>query len=176
MSEENLVTRTKEDVAVFRAVVSAGLRPTPPVIHSLWRWFSNVDLVLPLPVMSLGEKDRQGIALNILNDLDVALDKYGEKSNDTLPQDIGELNHGPETVLIDNMWKELAHLYADLLNKEVPNFSDEDKKEITADILESISEAFGLDREGVIQKIKTDPSLKLSLRMMGLSPEDIING
>lgn len=173
MSEANLVTRTKEDVAVFRAVVSAGLQPTSPVIHSLWRWFGNVDLALPLPIMSLEEKDRQNIAIDILNDLDVALDKYEEKSNQTPIKDRHELNNGPETIIVDNMWKELAGLYAELLNKEVLALNDADKEEITANIIENISEALGLDHEGVIQKIKTDPSLKLSLRMMGLNPDEI---
>lgn len=173
MSEENLVARTKEDVAVFRAVVLAGLRPTSPVIHSLWRWFGNVDLALPLPLMPLEEKDRQGIAVSILDDLDIALDRYEERSNVTSIEDRHELNNGPETIIIDNMWKELAGLYAELLNKEVLTINDADKEEITAHIIENISEALGLDHEGTIQKIKTDPSLKLSLRMMGLNPDEI---
>ena len=173
-SESNsLVSRTKEDVAVFRAVVSAGLTPTSPLIHGLWRWFSNVDLALPLPIMQIAPEERKNLALAILEDLDLALDKYEIKNLHTSVEDRHELNNGPEAQHIDNMWKELAGVYADLLNKEVYKIDPKDKEEIASQIIDGMSEAFGLDRAGVLEKIKTDPSLRLSLRMSGLNPDEM---
>jgi len=175
MSNEPIsaVSKTKEDVAVFRAVVSAGLKPTSPLIHGLWRWFTNVDLVLPLPIMAIAPTERKNLALAILDDLDSALDKYEIKNLNTPVDKRNELNNGPEASYIDSMWKELAGVYADLFNKEVLTIKDEDKEMITSQIIESMSEAMGLDRDGVLNQIKTDPALKLSLRMIGLNPDEI---
>ena len=176
MSSESssLVSQTKEDVAVFRAVISAGLTPTSPVMNGLWRWFSNVDLALPLPVMKIAPEEKKNLALTILDDLDSALDKYELKNLKTLIANRHELNNGLEATQIDNMWKELAGVYAELINKEVVTIRPEDKEEIALQLIENMSEIFGLDRPAVLERIKTDPSLRLSLRMTGLNPDDMV--
>lgn len=173
---ENTLTKTKRDLAVFRVVVKAGLIPTDSVLEGLWHWFPNVDIALPLPVMSLKDSDRKKIASNILDEMYEVATRMENELN-IVPRTEEDYAHyfenSPDVILIDNLWRELTGVYAFLFNAYVNSLSREDQIQASERLLESMESNFNMNRAEAIAQIHSDPRLRMQLRMIGVNPDSI---
>jgi hypothetical protein len=171
----HMIMHTREDLAIFRVVVDAGLSPTSPVLRALWRWFGNIDLPIPLTVVPLESKERATLSKSILSEMDELLIVLGNKSKGMRSEDVYErITTSKEASLVDNLWRDLACVYAWEINQMIPRLSEEDKIARTDIILENLSQELGINRSEVIEQIKQTPSLRLSFRVEGLNPDEII--
>lgn len=172
----NSMTKTKKDLAVFHAVVKAGIEPTTSVVVGLWHWFSNVDIAIPLPIMPLEEDERQSIALNVLEEMQVVADRLEVAIEKLLsdPEDRHEyFANSPDVATFDSLWRELASLYAHIINPQVRVMTEEEQEMVSESFIESAMNDFHIPRDEVIEQIKLDPSLKMRLRLLGVNPDRI---
>lgn len=169
---ENTITHIRKDIRTLKAVVAADVEVTDVVLDGVWRWFSDVELAVPLQVMELSDSERSLLATEIIAEMDACfsrLEKMASKPN----VDLDMLAHTSDGRQVDLLWKELAGVYADLINDEVPELPEELKQEIHERIVEELSEQFGVTEDEIRHKIRTDSSLRMRLRMSGLSPDQI---
>lgn len=168
---ENTTTIIRRDIQAFKAVVDANVSVTDAIVNSLWRWFGDVEIPVPLPVMPLSDEERIQITKDILGEMDESfarlekIESHGAKSDDLRRHEDGQQ--------VDRLWRELAGVYAELVNEEVPSLPEEIKQQIQERIVSDLSEQFGVSEDEVLQQIRTDSSLRMRLRMAGISPDQI---
>lgn len=172
MSERSAIDASRTDLAVLRAVLQAGVPVTAPVFQGLWRWYQDVELNVPLPVMDLDEETRSTLALTILEEMDEILARLSvrEAAGEVSPDD---LSTTPEAAAANALWRELAGCYVDLVNAEVRVLDDTQRAIAQAHIVEGLSTAMGLDEDEVRQHLRTDATLRMMLRMAGIDPDRV---
>lgn len=172
--ENNLFDLTIKDLKVAKAVLdTADTDMTLGVMNSVWRWFQDVDLALPLPVMPLKDDERRGIAVEIVNEMLQLIPRIAKIKATSFSEEEWRDRSKNEITQLDALWKEFAGCFADLLNSEIPTLPEEAKAEAQQGFVAGFSEAFHLSEEEVRKLVKTDPAMRLMLRRAGLNPDEI---
>lgn len=164
---ENPIAATREDVAVMRVVLESGVKVTDSVFKGIWHWFPDVELMVPLAAMQLGEKERTALASQIIAEMDEVFAKL---------EAAWELDDSDEDMTrysaqVDALFRELASCYAEFINAEVHVLPDEVRASIEAGLLERLMSQMDLDEDTVRYRLKTDPALRMMLRMSGVDPD-----
>lgn len=172
--ENDPLELTTKDLRVAKAVLSSNeTEMTLGVMHSIWRWFQDVDLALPLPVMPLEDKERRAIAKEVVDEMLVLIPQIAAIKSSSFSYDEWRERSKNEITQLDALWKEFAGCYSDLLNSEIPEIPAQAKEEAQQSFVAGFSEAFHLSEDEVRNLIKTDPSMRLMLRRAGLNPDEI---
>lgn len=169
--DENIIPAIRDDVAAFKALVGAGLTITDSVLNGLWRWFRDVELIMPLGVMGMSRDERTKLSLLILEEMDeqfAVLERIWEQGSEEVRDGIGEL---PEAAKVNALWRELAGVYAELINAEMRVLPAEMRAAIEAEGLSALAENFHMDEESLRSHVKSDPALRMMIRMNGLDPD-----
>lgn len=172
----NSMTKTKKDLAVFHAVVKAGIEPTTAVVYGLWHWFSNVDIAVPLPIMKLEDEERFEVALNVLDEMQVIADRMEIAIEKLLTNPSAHNEYfanSPDVAIIDNLWRELASLYAHVINPEVRVLNEEEQEMVSKSFIEHVMNDFQVPRDEILEQIKSEPSIRMRLRLLGVNPDKI---
>lgn len=159
---------------MLRAVLAAGVTPTDKVITGVWRWFQDVEVNVPLPIMPMDDDERASIATAIAEEMDTILaelEAVCAGKSDSEQSDVTE-NHALVAPL-NNLWKELAGCYADLINDEVPILPAALRAMIVESILEELAEKNDCDEAEIRRRVRTDQSLRMMLRMNGINPDEL---
>jgi hypothetical protein len=173
MSEpKNVVTEIRTDLAAVRAVLASDAAMTAPVLHGLWRWFKDVELMVPLPVMGLAADERRSLAIDIAAEMDAKFVELEKVSAALSVEEQSELGHSLEAEPTNNLWRELAGCYAELINLAVAVLPDEARQEIQRHMFDSLSRKSG-DPDLIRFQLRTDSVLRMSLRMSGLDPDQM---
>ena len=169
---DNMITAIRKDVAVLRAVLQADVEPTPPVIHGMWRWFFDVELALPLPVMPLSETERGAIALDAVNEMDevfAVLEAKWAAAKST--EERNALQSGPEGQAVNALWREFAGCYAEMLNEDIPEIPAEEAEEVYEQAVNAWADQAGIDPAEIMDKLRNDSMFRMQLRRQGLDPD-----
>ena len=175
MGERNFVTQIREDVCVLKAVLENGAPVTDMVLRGVWRWFQDVELQVPLPVMTLGAEERASLALTITCEMDAVFARI-EAACEGL--DAGEqlaFTQGPDAAAVNTLWRELAGCYAHLINSEVAEIPAEHLEEAHARAFESLCEQTGWSEDTLRENLRENTHFRMMLRMAGLDPDRIIS-
>lgn len=169
-NSENMISKIRNDIAVLKLIIENNAPVTESAIKGLWQWFPDVELVLPLPVMPLSAEQRKEISVNILEDMDAAFAVIEVKFDELVEADRKGVEL-PEETQVNNLWRELAGCYAEQINAEVPQLPEEIKESMGRGLYETLINGFGGDEDILLQKLKTDTTLRMMIRMAGLDPD-----
>lgn len=172
-SKDNVITRVKADTKVFEVVVQAGVPMTEAVLNAVWRWYIDVELYLPLPEMPMEEKERLSLAQDILSEMEGLLTVVENKFDTFTDEEKENLADLPESQALNNLWRELAGVYAYLINEGVPALSEEEQATAHEHAVEMLHDSSGMDEAEIRDRIRHDPTMRLMLRRSGLDPDKI---
>ena len=174
MSTENIITVIRKDIKVAKAVANADLELTPAIINSVWKWFQDVEILVPLDIMPISETERVSLTKDILNEMDEHFIILEQKVAEALAagQDFDGPN-SPEGKKVDALWKELAGCYASYINDEVPDLPVGIQRLVAESIVKEVADKYDLSEEDAISKILSDSKLRMMLRMSGIDPESL---
>lgn len=167
---ENPIVATREDVAVFRAVLDAGVTVTDSVFKGVWQWFPDVELMVPLQAMALGDQERAALASQILGEMDEVFSVLENLWDHDGSED--DLARGSKQV--DALFRELASCYSDFVNAEVHVLPDEVRVVVEESMIERLMSQMDTDEDTVRYRLKNDAALRMMLRMSGLDPDKVL--
>lgn len=174
MSGPNFVTPIRQDVAVLQAVLEVGVPVTDMVIRGVWRWFQDVELRVPLPVMALGEEERSTLALSITREMDEVFARIEKVGEGLPPEQQHTLTEGPDAEAVNSLWRELAGCFADLVNRDVVEIPDEYREQAHEQAFESLCAQTGWSEDSLREHLRGDSQFRMMLRMAGFDPDRII--
>jgi hypothetical protein len=173
MSAPNSITPIRADLAVLGAVLDADVEVTDQVINGVWRWFQDIEIAVPLPVMDLTSDERRTLATTILIEMDDLFAGLEDLCEGKSAKSQAAVAKTPEADRVNNLWKELAGCYAELVNDEIPELPESLRASIIESMLEDLADRFGITEDAVRTRVRTDSSLRMMLRMNGLNPDDL---
>lgn len=174
MSENNIITTIRKDVQIALLVADAGLTLTPPILKSLWHWFQDVEIAVPLPIMPITEEEQISLSRDILKEMEALFAVLEEKAEIAISQ--GEDFDGPaspEGKKVDALWKELAGCYAELVNAEVPVIPVQMQDMVAAMIVDEMTRKYDISEDEARYRLRTESHLRMMLRMSGVDPDNI---
>lgn len=169
----NIITPIREDIAVFRAVLAAGLQPTDMVLNGVWRWFHDVEIAVPLPVMDLSDTERASLAHDIITEMDTVFASLEAQCAGKSLRRQNALTSSPEALQVNALWKELAGCFAELVNEEIPEIPEEIRAHVYASMVSDLAEKYGIDEDELRGRIRSDEPLRMMFRLNGLNPDEI---
>jgi len=164
MSSAAPVNDLIDDLRVLRLVTASDELPiTRSVAASVWGWFGDVEFSLPIPEMPIGDSERTRLVLEICDDM-IDTARHVAALRPTLEA-------SPETAplhqRLDVLWRELAGALAPVLNATLPEPTAEEEYPRAITQL-----AAGFTQEEWQNHLK-DPSVRMSLRRLGLDPDKL---
>ena len=85
-----------------------------------------------------------------------------------------ELTEGVEGQRVNGLFRELAGCWPDLVNGEVAELPEEVRAQVQASFIASAAEQMDVSEEEVRFQLRTNSSLRMSLRMNGLDPDAVV--
>lgn len=172
-STPNTITPILNDVRTMRAVIDAGVPVNDMVLRGVWRSFFDVELNLPLPVMPLSKSERNNLAKDIIHEMEARFGELEELAEGLDEEAQFALGSTDEAKRINSLWRELAGVYAEQVNEQVPVIPAALKEIITARLISDMAEKFGVDEDDIRKKIRTESTLRMMLRMQGINPDEL---
>lgn len=178
MSEKQtkVIDEIRQDLNNARAALAFGLDLNDNLINGIWRFFTDVEINVPLAIMPLEKKERTDLARGILDEMDEIMakikDAYAQANDDAA---IEKIHRGPLGLKVDSLWKELAGCYAEIVNNEIPQLPDHVKDAVAQSIVEELARNFDATEDEIMQRIRTDSSIRMLFRRTGINPDDIIS-
>jgi hypothetical protein len=160
------------DVTSFGEILAAGITITPTLIDIVGSWFSNVEIIFPIPEMPIDAAERDALAKTVTTEMAEAFAdaivklEGGAEFEDTLEV------LAPK---VDGLWRELAGLYASEMNE---HFADRTEAVDVDAIRERITsmlehaEEFGIDPADLRAELLDDQA-RAQLRKMGIDPDSL---
>lgn len=182
MPEEKYFSTIINDFETARVLLKNNMRLTAPVIDGMARWFRDVELELPLPVLIPEGTEKNALGAQIveeivgtLNSIELSVVEYGVEKYEA------EVDHPkeicPESVeTLDGLWREFAGCYAEQLNATIPplGLSPEEENDMYAQFIERMSQDLDITEEEAREVVRNDSSFRLMLRYQGINPDRII--
>lgn len=171
-----------DDFTVAHVLLLNNAKLTSPVIDGMARWFRDVELELPLPVMIGEGPDKDALAIQIVEDILATLNtieqhvvEYGvekyeaevEHPKEICPQDVETL---------DRLWREFAGCYAEQLNETIPSLgmSPEEENEMYSQFISQMSQDLDISEDEAREVVRNNSSFRLMLRYQGINPDRIV--
>lgn len=171
---KNTISEIRNDVAALALVQASGLTVTDAVFMGVWRWFRDVELVVPLPVLVTEPEERQSLAALITAEMDDVMSRleplFGVAETD---EEKDVLAQSADGQALDNLFRELAGVYAELVNDEVPVLPAMLKEALQEGLIENLADRLDADEYEIRARLKTDSRLRMMVRMSGLDPDAI---
>lgn len=172
-STENIITPIRKDIAVLKACLENDVEVTDKVLSGVWRWFGDVEIAVPLPVMDIPAVERRALASIIVNEMDETFAILEERCEGKDEEFQSAQTKSREATIVNNLWKELAGCYAALINDEVPVLPSFIREALQDSMISDLVRRFDQDENEIRRRLKTDSALRMMLRMSGLNPDDI---
>lgn len=168
----DMLRRSRSDFDTFRQIVDAKITVTDTVLSSVSRWFTNVEIVYPISVMDLGDAERRTLALSVIDEMLQSFEKAisaiesGADPDDVLKEVAG---------VLDPLWREIAGIYASVLNTEyeaaIAEIDPEQARRMLEEAAEALAELSGEDVETVRAHMRADETVRARLRRIGVDPD-----
>lgn len=174
MTTDNIITVIRKDVKIALLVAEAGMTLTSPIVKSLWHWFQDVEIAVPLPIMPITETEQINLSREILKEMDAHFTVLEKKANEAIAN--GSTFDGPasnEGRKVDALWKELAGCYAILINSEVPVLPPQMQEMVSSMIVEEMTRKYDISEDEARDRLRSEAHLRMMLRMSGVNPDNI---
>ena len=135
----NFITPIRADVRVVRTLLENDVPITDMVMRGLWRWFADVEIPVPLPRMGLKDDQRRALALTIITEMDEAFTKLEIACEGKTTEEQAEYTASADATVVNNLWKEIAGCYAEIINEDVTVIPEEMRAEVYANALQSLN-------------------------------------
>lgn len=174
MPHQMMLQAMRADLTVFRVLAAAHVPITPSVLEGVWEWFYEVDLPLPIPALPFRAEDRAQLTETIIREM---VDVIDTLLADMERRDSGRPREGTDVspvALVDSLvglWRELAGLWAPLVNSGIPKHTRETLEIAKEDGLQWVMDAFGITEDQARAELRGNGSLRLSLRRSGFDPD-----
>lgn len=156
------------DLKVLKACIDTGTTPTFPVLNAVWRWFLDVEFALPIPVLDMPEASRETITRDVVAEMGDIFADFDAKASSNPDFDP---NSDPTVHTLNALWRELAGLYAPLLNDSVETIPDEVLQAIYPHAIAQMAHMNDLNIEDAVNRVQNDPVLRMMMRRSGLDPD-----
>lgn len=172
-SSDNPFRAAVADVKVVQACLSTDTLVTEAVVDGVWRWFADVEIVLPLPIMGMKPQERDSIAKMIADDMlasfERAADLWDQTDGSQNPEEVAP----QEIRTLNALWREFAGCYAELVNAQVPTvtMSDEESARFYDSFVSRTAEALGVSEEETREALRTDSAFRMMIRLQGFDPD-----
>lgn len=169
-----MMRKSRSDFDTFRSAVNADISITGTLLDIVASWYRNVEIVLPIPEMGLDEGERKQLAQEVATEMLQIVDNA-----------ISELERGAdgEEILpaiapkLDALWRELAGVYASVLNaafrEKMDGIDPEEVKHAIEAMIATMAQLSGDDEGSVRAHMRTDESTRAKLRQMGIDPDTL---
>jgi hypothetical protein len=164
MSSRHPLDDLVADLKVLRLVAATEeVQITDTVATGVWAWFADVEFALPIPEMTIADKERTQLIVAICDEMaDVAAQARAQHPH---PE-----SQPPATVAklyaqLDTLWRELSGALAPVLNSSLPDPMSAEEYQRTISQFRS-----GFTPEEWQHQLQ-DPTVRMSLRRMGLDPD-----
>lgn len=165
------VSDARADVLVLRSLLDTNTPVPFSVLNAIWRWFIDVEIVLPIAEMEFTDESRNAFARDIVTDMADTFARL-EAVVDADPEAIAD-DH-PEVDEVNGLWRELAALYAPMINASVTVIPEDMQAVVYPNTAKMIASSAGISIEDAIERLKTDPIARMSLRRSGIDPDRAI--
>lgn len=172
-STENVVTQILKEVRVMKAVVDAGVEVTDSVFKGIWQYFSDVELMVPLKVIELGKEEQLSLARDIIGEMEETFTKLENLCEGKTVEEQNEIAASPAGEAVNNLWKEFAGCYPELVNAEIPILPEDIKSVMEENMIAALSDRFQMDEDMIRYRLKNDSQLRMMIRMSGLDPDKL---
>jgi hypothetical protein len=163
-----MIERIRDDLRVLRVLADNNISPTDAALSGLWRHFGDIELVLPLPVMSLTPSRQHALSRAILAEMDAAFIRLAE-----VEAQFGEApTTGSLADVVNQMWREYAGTWAEVINAGMVHIPTEIRPQVAAQLLADLRAAFG--DEDAATRLREDTTLRMSIRRSGLDPDALL--
>lgn len=165
------ISEARSDIHAFRALVTTDTPMTLPVLNAVWRWFLDVEIPLPIAAMPFNDTgdEHKNLTLDVLNELDkhfITLEADAELNGDITDTDT--------VAKVNSLWRELAGLYADMINDSVPEMPEEMRMLFEENALQMIADSNGIDTDDAAREIRDNPVARMMLRRTGIDPDIVL--
>lgn len=171
---DNIITVIRKDVKIALLVAEAGITLTSPILKSLWHWFQDVEIAVPLPIMPITEEEQISLSRDILREMDAHFAVLEANAEEAITN--GTTFDGPaspEGKKVDALWKELAGCYSSLINEEVPIIPPQMQEMVASMIVEELTRKYDISEDEARHRLRTESNLRMMLRMSGVNPDNI---
>lgn len=173
-SDTKLIDDIRQDINNARAVIAFGLDLNDTIINGIWRYFSDVEINVPLSVMPLEKNERIELARGILDEMDeIMLQIRGLYESASSEEEIAKIHRGPLADKVDRLWKELAGCYAEIVNEEIPVLPEHLRKVVAESMVQELADRFDISESDMLEKIRHDSSLRMMFRRTGINPDEL---
>lgn len=161
------------DLRVLVACLDTETPPTEAVIGGIWRWFFDVELILPLPVMSMEDDERNRLGKEIASEMVEAFERIAKyraaAESIKLPFRVSP----EDAAIVDNLWRELAGCYAEQVNRQVPTveMDEEEAESFYGSFVSRTADMFDVSEDEIREALRTDSSFRMMLRLQGYDPD-----
>lgn len=163
------ISEARADVHAFRALITTDTPMTMPVLNALWRWFLDVEIPLPIAAMTFTDDEHKNLTLDVLTELD--------KGFRTLEADAelnGDITDTETVATLNALWRELAGLYANMINDSIPEMPEEMRALFEDNALQMIADSNGIDTDDAAREIRDNPVARMMLRRTGIDPDIVL--
>ncbi|MFM7088749.1 MAG: hypothetical protein ACKOW9_04440 [Candidatus Paceibacterota bacterium] len=166
------IEAVRDDAVVLATVAAARIPITPSVIRGLEQWFGDVEVVYPIPEMSLTETEKYDLLHTVCSEI-------ASHFNQAVTSASGDVLAGDElgllANLVDPLWREVTGILSYDLNKRFYDnrVPDESREQVIEMIKYSVSGSGDVDDSAISEKIKSDPEIRTHLRRLGIDPDSL---
>jgi hypothetical protein len=170
----DMMRSSETDFRTLKRVIEAEIPVTEALLGSVSKWFGNVEISYPIAEMEMDENARRSLALTVMQEM-----------SDAVTKAVSALENGTDaeqvladvSPVLDALWRELAGLYALVLNtafeRDTEGVNPEEVQQAVEAMLEGLAEMTGEDRESVLAELRQDPNFRAKLRRLGVDPDSL---
>jgi len=170
----DMMRKSQSDFSTFKSIIQAKIDVNETLLDTVANWFENVEIKYPICEMPLTDEERTEIAGNVCGEMTAAVEvaikeiESGRDEEEVMPKVSSKL---------DSLWRELAGVYAPILNARFQRVATEvDAEEVLANIRQMVTmmaTMSGDDEESVRARMRKDEAIRAKLRKLGIDPDTI---
>lgn len=170
----DMMRKSQNDFSTFKRIVQANVAVNETLLNTVGHWFENVEIKYPIAEMLLSGEEQIEIAGDVAGEMAAIVEAA-----------IGEIEGGihEENVLawasvkLHSLWRELAGVYAPVLNEHFARVASRaDGEEVLASINRMVTimaKVNGEDEDVIRERMRSDEAIRAKLWQMGVDPDRI---
>jgi len=170
----DMMRKSQNDFSTFKHIVQANVAVNETLLNTVGNWFENVEIKYPIAEMPLSGEEQVEIAGTVAGEMVAIVEgAIGEIEGGTNEEDV----LARASAKLDALWRELAGVYAPVLNERFTRVAAwADGEEVLAGInrmVAMMAEVNGEDEDIIRERMRSDEAIRTKLWQMGVDPDKI---